>query len=148
MVNINLDLTLFTFFKKTHYRYIEIFPSQKSEIRTHNGFFRGKMMGYPTLKQDSESVFDESELNEALRPTATYESDKENGKSIQFLSFETSLTCLFMSSTCWREVAGHTCNLHMFILALFTLQKFLSKHLKSLGMCRSQGVSPRFTLFI
>ncbi|CAI5784828.1 G-rich sequence factor 1 [Podarcis lilfordi] len=59
-------------------RYIEIFPSQKSEIRTHNGFFRGKMMGYPTLKQDSESVFDESELNEALRPTATYESDKEN----------------------------------------------------------------------
>ncbi|XP_061439394.1 G-rich sequence factor 1 [Rhineura floridana] len=55
-------------------RYIEIFPSQKSEIRTHNGFFRGrKMMGYPTMKQDSESVFEESELN-----AATYESDKEN----------------------------------------------------------------------
>ncbi|XP_062991623.1 G-rich sequence factor 1 isoform X1 [Elgaria multicarinata webbii] len=60
-------------------RYIEIFPSQRSEIRTHNGFFRGKkMMGYPTTKQDPEPVFEESELNETLRPAAAYESDKEN----------------------------------------------------------------------
>ncbi|KAH0615765.1 hypothetical protein JD844_026235 [Phrynosoma platyrhinos] len=60
-------------------RYIEIFPSQRSEIRTHNGFFRGKkMMGYPTTKQDSESVFDAGDLNEALRPVTAYESDKEN----------------------------------------------------------------------
>ncbi|XP_066487874.1 G-rich sequence factor 1 isoform X2 [Tiliqua scincoides] len=60
-------------------RYIEIFPSQRSEIRTHNGFFRGKkMMGYPPVKQDVESVFEESELSDALRPAAVYESDKEN----------------------------------------------------------------------
>ncbi|KAF7252441.1 G-rich sequence factor 1 [Varanus komodoensis] len=60
-------------------RYIEIFPSQKSKIRTHNGFFGGKkMMGYPTMKQEPEPVFEESELSEALRPAAAYESDKEN----------------------------------------------------------------------
>lgn len=58
-------------------RYIEIFPSQRSEIRTHNGFFRGKKTpGYSPAKQDVESVFEESE---ALRPAAAaYESDKEN----------------------------------------------------------------------
>ncbi|KAL8206630.1 UNVERIFIED_CONTAM: G-rich sequence factor 1 [Gekko kuhli] len=58
-------------------RYIEIFPSQRSEVRTHNGFYRGrKMMGYSPMKQDPESVFEESELCEALRPA--YESDTEN----------------------------------------------------------------------
>ncbi|XP_060103154.1 G-rich sequence factor 1 isoform X2 [Heteronotia binoei] len=58
-------------------RYIEIFPSQRSEVRTHNGFYRGrKMMGYSAMKQDPESVFEESELCEALRPA--YESDTEN----------------------------------------------------------------------
>ncbi|XP_054845809.1 G-rich sequence factor 1 isoform X2 [Eublepharis macularius] len=60
-------------------RYIEIFPSQRSEVRTHNGFYRGrKMMGYPAMKQDPESVFEEAELCEALRPAAAYESDTEN----------------------------------------------------------------------
>lgn len=60
-------------------RYIEIFPSQRSEIRTHNGFFRGKKVtGYPPVKQDVESVFEESELSDALRPAGAYESDKEN----------------------------------------------------------------------
>nr|XP_056711333.1 G-rich sequence factor 1 [Euleptes europaea] len=60
-------------------RYIEIFPSQRSEVRTHNGFYRGrKMMGYPAMKQDPESVFEENELCEALRPATAYESDPEN----------------------------------------------------------------------
>ncbi|XP_060635380.2 G-rich sequence factor 1 [Anolis sagrei] len=60
-------------------RYIEIFPSQRSEIRTHNGFFRGKkMMGFPTTKQDSDSLFNEGDLNEALSPVAAYENNKEH----------------------------------------------------------------------
>ncbi|XP_048338676.1 G-rich sequence factor 1 [Sphaerodactylus townsendi] len=60
-------------------RYIEIFPSQRSEVRTHNGFYRGrKMMGYSGMKQDPESVFEESELCEALRPATAFESDTEN----------------------------------------------------------------------
>ncbi|XP_077157269.1 G-rich sequence factor 1 [Paroedura picta] len=58
-------------------RYIEIFPSQRSEVRTHNGFYRGrKMMGYSSMNQDPEPVFEETEFCDALRPA--YESDTEN----------------------------------------------------------------------
>ncbi|KAJ7327231.1 hypothetical protein JRQ81_016990 [Phrynocephalus forsythii] len=60
-------------------RYIEIFPSQRSEIRTHSGSFRfNTMMGYSTPKRDSESVFEENELNEAVRPVRAYKNEEEN----------------------------------------------------------------------
>ncbi|CAM2112618.1 G-rich sequence factor 1 [Caretta caretta] len=64
-------------------RYIEIFPSRRSEVRTHSGSYRGKMMmknTYPTAKliKESESVFEENELSQTLGPTAACESEKEN----------------------------------------------------------------------
>ncbi|XP_032623959.2 G-rich sequence factor 1 [Chelonoidis abingdonii] len=62
-------------------RYIEIFPSRRSEVRTHSGLYRGKKMNtYPTTKliKESESVFEEDDLSQPLGLTVACESGKEN----------------------------------------------------------------------
>uniref|UniRef100_T1E5L2 G-rich sequence factor 1 n=1 Tax=Crotalus horridus TaxID=35024 RepID=T1E5L2_CROHD len=60
-------------------RYIEIFPSQKSAIRTHNDFFRyKKMMGSTVPKSGSENIFEESKLNEVSKASPAYENEKKN----------------------------------------------------------------------
>lgn len=96
-------------------------------------------MGYSAMKQDPESVFEESELCEALRPA--YESDTENGMFICAFSFHYLVQ--------WRERAAHECNLHVLIIVFFPpiLQTCLSQHSKSLGRCRNLGASLPFILF-
>ncbi|XP_005304175.2 G-rich sequence factor 1 [Chrysemys picta bellii] len=62
------------------HRYIEIFPSRRSEVRTHSGLFRGKKMNtYPSTKpiEESESVFEENEQGQPLGLTVDCESEKE-----------------------------------------------------------------------
>ncbi|KAM6440955.1 G-rich sequence factor 1 [Liasis olivaceus] len=60
-------------------RYIEIFPSQKSAIRTHSDFFRyKKMMVSPVPKQCSETIFEESKLNEVSKPSSGYENENKS----------------------------------------------------------------------
>uniref|UniRef100_A0A8D0GT33 G-rich RNA sequence binding factor 1 n=1 Tax=Sphenodon punctatus TaxID=8508 RepID=A0A8D0GT33_SPHPU len=57
-------------------RYIEIFPSRLSEVRTSSASSWGKTMGYSTVPQRKlESVFDEVDLNES---SAAFENENEN----------------------------------------------------------------------
>ncbi|KYO31930.1 G-rich sequence factor 1 [Alligator mississippiensis] len=63
------------------HRYIEIFPSNRSEIQTHSGSpWRKKMTSYPVTKwtKESELVFEENELGKTQRPHTTSESEGEN----------------------------------------------------------------------
>ncbi|XP_025071736.1 G-rich sequence factor 1 isoform X1 [Alligator sinensis] len=63
------------------HRYIEIFPSNRSEIQTHSGSpWRKKMTSYPVTKwtKESELVFEENELGKTQRPHTTSESEREN----------------------------------------------------------------------
>ncbi|XP_020660922.3 G-rich sequence factor 1 [Pogona vitticeps] len=60
-------------------RYIEIFPSGKRAIQTHKGSLQfNTMTSYSIPKQGSESDFEESRLNEALKPVAAYKNDNKN----------------------------------------------------------------------
>ncbi|XP_005392832.2 PREDICTED: G-rich sequence factor 1 [Chinchilla lanigera] len=61
-------------------RYIEIFPSRKTEVRTHVGSHKGKKMASsPTAKYTTEPdvVFEEQEVNEDIGPVTAFESEKE-----------------------------------------------------------------------
>ncbi|KAG8515223.1 G-rich sequence factor 1 [Galemys pyrenaicus] len=61
-------------------RYIEIFPSRRNEVRTHVGSHKGKkVLSSPTTKYitEPEMVFEEHEVNEDIRPTTAFESEKE-----------------------------------------------------------------------
>lgn len=62
-------------------------------------------MGYSAMKQDPDSVFEESELCEALRPA--YESDTENGMP---------LGAFFLSTHC----TALECNLHVLVIVFFS----------------------------
>lgn len=67
--------------KKILSSYIEIFPSQKSAIRTHNDFFRyKKMMASTVPKPGSENIFEESKLNEVSKASPAYENEKKSGE--------------------------------------------------------------------
>ncbi|KAM5272230.1 G-rich sequence factor 1 isoform 1-T1 [Ctenodactylus gundi] len=61
-------------------RYIEIFPSRRNEVRTHVGSHKGKKMApSPSAKYvpEPEVVFEEHEVNEAVRPVTAFENEKE-----------------------------------------------------------------------
>ncbi|XP_038615647.1 G-rich sequence factor 1 [Tachyglossus aculeatus] len=59
-------------------RYIEIFPSRRSEVRTHMGSHKErKAAASPRYGAKLGSGFEEPEVNEALRPIATCEIEKE-----------------------------------------------------------------------
>ncbi|KAL0620348.1 G-rich sequence factor 1 [Plecturocebus cupreus] len=61
-------------------QYIEIFQSRRNAVQTHVGSHKGKKMASsPTAKYitDPEMVFEEHEVNEDIRPTTAFESEKE-----------------------------------------------------------------------
>ncbi|XP_019389516.1 PREDICTED: G-rich sequence factor 1 [Crocodylus porosus] len=63
------------------HRYIEIFPSNRSEIQTHSSSpWRKKMTPYPVSKltKESELVFEANEVGKTQRPHTTSESEREN----------------------------------------------------------------------
>ncbi|XP_058048185.1 G-rich sequence factor 1 isoform X1 [Ahaetulla prasina] len=70
-------------------RYIEIFPSQKSAIRTHNDFFRyKKMMASTVPKPCSENIFEESKLSEVSKPSPVYENETRSSEQAYKQVFE------------------------------------------------------------
>lgn len=83
------------------YRYIEIFPSRRNEVRTHVGSHKGKKIASsPTAKYitEPEMVFEEHEVNEDVRPMTAFESEKEIGKDLPLIS--THWVCLVCFDIC------------------------------------------------